>query len=356
LNTKDEGVGPERGRPCVVQYLYVHAPGERFVYPTSRSHGGAANTAMRYLECALVQAASLRLPDDPVDTVLVTNLRDTHDAAAVEPRGVRLIEAMEALGVRMVYADYEHRNRIPVESYASSRYVLDAILAVTSDGVEPDQTFWFTDVDCVWLDPARLFAATPPASSIGCVLIPYPADWEIEGTTPLRLGDFGRELGECPVPVPWVGGELLAGRADDLRGTVAKCDALDDEVGARGAEIPAEEHLLSLAGGLGRVSFVDLSAFVARVHTGPRHEAPPHEDPGSLALWHLPSEKGLGFRRTASELLAGRLDRVRRDLADPARAMKRFNVSGAGLVRRVRDDGWLAAQRLRRVLASRPAA
>jgi hypothetical protein len=350
-------VGDAKGdrRPCVVQYLYVHAPGERFSYPTSRSDGGAAHTAMRYLECALVQAASLRLRDADCELVLVTNLAELGDADAVEQRGVRLLDAMESLGVRIVFADYAHRNVVPVESYASSRYVLDAILAVT-DGSDPGRRYWFTDVDCVWVNPEKVFAATPPRGSIGCVLIPYPPEWDIEGTTPQRLGEFGQQLGDCPVPIPWVGGELLCGTAGDLRGMVAASDALDREVGAEGAEIPAEEHVLSLAGGLGRVSFEDLPDVAARILTGPRHFAPPHPDPGSLGLWHLPNEKGLSLRRAASSVLSGHSRSLSRDLADPHRAMKRFNISGAGLTRRVRDDSWLALRRLRQALTSGPAA
>jgi hypothetical protein len=46
-------------------------------------------------------------------------------------------------------------------------------------------------------------------------------------------------------------------------------------------------------------------------------------------------------------MLAGRPARLRRDLAEPARAARRFNVAGTGFARRVRDDGWLVAQRLR---------
>jgi hypothetical protein len=341
------------GRDTVVQYLYVHTPEERFSYPTSRSPGGAASVAMRYLECALTQAASLRLRKEPREIVLVTNLRDLKDAAAVKPRGVRMLEAMESMGVRILFAEYEHRNRLPVESYASSRYLLDAINAVVGDDTDPDHRFWFTDLDCVWADPAKVFAMAPEPGSIGCLLMRYPHDWNIEGTTPQRLGEFGRELGHCPVPVPWVGGELLAGTARDLKQLVADCDALDERVGERGAEIPAEEHLLSLAGGLGLVSYVDLSEVAFRVHTGPRHSAVPHPDPASLGLWHLPAEKGLAFRRTASCVLSGRTRRVQRDFEDPVRAMRRFNIAGVGIARRVRDDSWLAVHRLRREFIAR---
>lgn len=337
----------------VVQYLYVHTPEERFTYPTSRSTGGSAGLAMRYLECAITQAASLRMRKDPREIVLVTNLRDLNDSEAVTPRGVRMLKAMEEMGVRIVFAEYEHRNRLPVESYASSRYLLDAINAVIDDSTDPDHRFWFTDLDCVWVNPEKVFAAAPKPGQVGCVYILYPPDWNIEGTTPTRLGEYGRELGDCPVPVPWVGGELLCGTARDLKKMVADCDALDDRIGERGGEIPAEEHLLSLAGGLGIVSFVDRSNIAWRIHTGPRHEAPDHHDPMTLGLWHLPSEKGLAFRRTASAVLAGHERRLRRDFEDPRRAMKRFNVGGAGLVRRFRDDSWLALHRLRRELAAR---
>jgi hypothetical protein len=338
----------------VVQYLYVHDPEERFEYPTARARGGAAATAMRYLECALVQAGSLRLLGSDCGLVLVTNLPDPHNALAVSERGVRMIEAMEELGVEMVHAEYAHRNRIPVESYASSRYVLDALVAATAGEPEDsERCFWFTDVDCVWVNPDKVFAAAPPTGSIGCLYIPYPEDWDIQGTNPKRVGEFGQTLGDSEVPIKWVGGELLAGTRRDLLHLGAQCDALDDQIGDQGSEVPAEEHLLTLAGALGRVSYVDMRDVIWRLLTGPRHFAPRHEDPGSLGLWHLPSEKGLSFRRAANALLAHRPGRLRRDLEDPVRAMRRFNVAGTGFARRVRDDSWLAAQRLPRVLEPR---
>jgi hypothetical protein len=150
-----------------------------------------------------------------------------------------------------------------------------------------------------------------------------------------------------------VGGELLCGAPAGLAHLVTACEQLDQELGAHGTELPAEEQLLSLAGGLGRIAFEDLSSLAWRLWTGPRHGALPHGDPASLGLWHLPSEKGLGFRRAADAILSGRTARLRRDLADPARAMRRFNVGGTRWTRRLRDDGWLAAYRLRRAIARR---
>ena len=36
-----------------------------------------------------------------------------------------------------------------------------------------------------------------------------------------------------------------------------------------------------------------------------------------------------------------------RDLRDPTRTARRFNVGATGPLRRLRDDGWIAAQRVR---------
>jgi hypothetical protein len=101
------------------------------------------------------------------------------------------------------------------------------------------------------------------------------------------------------------------------------------------------------------VRFQDLARAAWRVHTGPRHEGPPVEDPLSLDLWHLPAEKGLSLRRTAHELRRGRTSRVRRDFSEPARMAKRFNVAGTGVGRRIRDDGWIARERVFGALRAR---
>jgi hypothetical protein len=177
------------------------------------------------------------------------------------------------------------------------------------------------------------------------------------GFTPATLRDLATEMGApADEPMRWVGGELLAGTAADLRALVAACDALEEEIAAHGAAFTTEEQAVTLAGRLGRVELHDLSPVAWRLWTGPRHHAPVPDDPGALGLWHLPAEKGLGFRRTAGELLAGRPGPFARDLRDRERLMRRFNVAGTGLARRVRDDAWIASQRLRdRAAAARAA-
>jgi hypothetical protein len=334
--------------PLVVQYLFLHAPGDDFVYPSARAGGDARRLAARYLECVAAQAASLRLAAaaPACELVLVTNLADP--AAALDDHGRRVLAAIDRLGVRRVTAPYAHAPGPDVAMFYSSRYVFDAILATAPAG-DPDRPLWLVDVDCVWRDPARAFAQLDATGdAIACVTIGYPPDWDVSGHTRASIA----QLTGAASPPPWIGGELLAGRAGALRDLVTTCEALDAELGARGVHLPTEEQLLTAAGALGRVRLTDRSDLAGRIWTGPRHQAANPPEPAALALWHLPSEKGLSLRRAAAALVRGRTAGLRRDLADPRRAARRFNLTGATTTR-VRNDAWLAAQRLRAALPGR---
>jgi hypothetical protein len=343
-STLERGFEPvARERPCVVQYLYLHGPGESLAYPSSRSSGGAASLGARYLECVLVQAASLRWNAPDCELLLVTNLssRDW-----LTRRGRALLDRALALGVELVTADYRHAPRTPVSDFYSSCYVFDAIEAVTAR-VQPGRQLWFVDVDCVWLDPQAAFAAVASGQGIGTVQIGYPPDWVVQGYAREDIGRLGARLGSCqPVP-PWVGGEVLGGTASELRRLVEVCEELERELELLGSPLNTEEQILSLAGGLGRLELRDLVGVAGRVWTGRRHGASNPPDPVALALWHLPSEKGLSIRRAANALLRGQARGLRRDLSSRSRAARRFNTAGASWRRSLRDDAWIAASRAR---------
>ncbi|HXB15342.1 MAG TPA: hypothetical protein VNV44_06315 [Solirubrobacteraceae bacterium] len=339
--------------PLVVQYLYVHEPDEGFSYPTARA-GGAAAVAERYLECAVTQFATLAYRDVECEPVLVINVADP---ARLGRRGAALLAKCEELGARIVATPYTHRPKPGTEEYVSSRYLLDAILSCT-EGLAPARELWLTDLDCVWADPASTFAAAPPEGQVGCVFIEYPPDWdpvgfEEVGRTRNAIGELATSMGHPAQAPPWIGGELICGTAATLLELVAACEQLDAELDAEGRTLPTEEQILTLAGAVGRVSFTDLSAVARRITTGPRSHAPRVSGTRDIGLWHLPSEKGLSMRRTAQELLRGRTRRLARDLADPDRTARRFNVARTGPLRRLRDDGWIASQRLRRLVSAR---
>jgi hypothetical protein len=333
--------------PLVVQYLYVHDAGEAFHYPSVRSSSSVARVAVRYLECALTQAASLRLQDARCDLALATNV---DDRAALGRRAAELMSQIEALGVEILPTEYRHRPGDDSATYVSSRYVLDAILSAT-EGQQATRQLWLTDLDCVWVDPELVFAAAPSPAEVGCIYIPYPPDWDVvgfgeTGLTPRAIGELAAQMGGPGHVPPWVGGELLGGTPGALRELVSVSEQLDRRLADEGMVLPTEEQVLSLAGALGRVRFHDLSELAARIQTGARHDAPPTKAPTKLGLWHLPSEKGLSLRRAATAVRRGRTSRLRRDLSDPVRAARRFNVEGASHARQIRDDGWIGAQRI----------
>ncbi len=336
--------------PIVVQYLYVHEPEEGFYYPSTRAASSAAQVAQRYLECALTQVASLAYRDVDCELVLATNVTDR---SLLGRRGEALLRQIEALGARVLHTPYEHRPREGTKIYVSSRYVLDAITSA-SDGLDPARRIWLTDLDCVWAEPEAVFASAPADGEVGCIYIDYPPDWDTVGfdsygRTRNAIGELAREMGADVQTPPWVGGELLTGTVAALGDLVSTCERLDAQLAGEGKGVPTEEQILSLAGALGTIRFVDLSAVARRITTGKRSQALPVADAASLGLWHLPAEKGLSIRRAAGQILSGRTGPLRRDLADRQRRARRFNVADAGRLRSLRDDGWIATQKLRSI-------
>lgn len=335
-------------RPCVVPYLYVHTPDEVFEYPSARAGNDLTRLAWRYLECALVQVASLRLRSADCDIVFVTNVAQRR--AAIGDHGTRLLDSILDYGAEIRYAEYDHRTWARSPSFYSSHYVFDAIDAVADEG----RLCLLTDVDCVWIDPARVFVAAGKLDAIGSVQLIYPPDFDLSGLSPTSLGRLGGRLGGNAVAVKeWIGGELLTGTGSQLAELGRAASVLEAEAAAAGTPLTTEEHLLTLAHTLGRVYFGSLNDVGGRIWTGPRHGAVNPERPLELGLWHLPGEKGLAFRRAANDLLKRREAGLQRDLADPAAAGRRFNVTGLARRRRMADDAWIARERARSLLASR---
>jgi hypothetical protein len=328
-------------KPLVVQYLFVDGRGGTLPpHPSVRT-----SSVVRYLECALTQSASLRLAEADCDIALATNLTER---SALKQPARELLARIESLGVELLATEFRE---CPDAADPSARFVRDVILRAVED-CTGERELWIPNLDCVWIDPQRVFAAAPAAGAVGCIFITYPPDWSVApagtpGASRRELGALAERMGGPSAPPPWIGADLLSGTCDALRELVATCEALDARMAGEGAILAGEQQVLTLAGALGGVRFEDLSGVARRIHTGPRHESVPPADAGELGLWHLPAEKGLSLRRAASSALGGRTARLRRDLADPERAARRFNVGQARLARRIRDDGWIAVQRVR---------
>ena len=273
-----------------------------------RRHSSAAGSPTRYLECALTQAASLRLQELDCELVLATNIGDRARAGAQRRRAARAASRRSACG-SCPPSTATGRARAP-RIYVSSRYVLDAILTA-SEGQPAERELWLTDLDCVWADPELVFATrAEPPSEIGCVYIDYPPDWdtvgfEAHGRTRRAIGELARTMGGAEEVPPWVGGELLPGRPE--RCASSSAPARSSTRGSPGRRtLPTEEQILSLAGAT-RASALPRPLGGRQAHDDRPAQpgAASVEDPLSIGLWHLPSEKGLSLRRAAARSRAG---------------------------------------------------
>jgi len=326
--------------PLVCLYLFLDEDGGTLPpHPSPRTR-----SPLRYLECALVQAASLLLRGTGVEVAIVTNVRARDERLGRAER--TLWDALGDLGVTRLEVALELASGADPDA---CRFPRNALLALAA---EPDErVVWLPNLDCVWVDPARALAAAPAGQRVGGLVIGYPPGWRVGG--PAAIGDSreglaatASSLGGPSDPPPWIGADLLAGRAGALRELITACDEL--EAGLIGRARASNEQLLTLSFALGRASAEDLSPLARRIQTGARHGGAAPEDAASLAIWHLPAEKGLSLRRTATALLDGHEQRVLSDLEDPQRAMNRFNLGRPGRARTLRDDAWVLAGRLRR--------
>lgn len=332
------GFQPPSAPPLVCMYLFL-ADGAATLppHPSPRTE-----SPIRYLECALVQAASLRLRGADCDLAIVVN----EPALEVSGSDARAIWAqLDELGVRRLESD--------LKAGPHSRFPRAAILALAES--EPaGRVVWIPNLDCVWVDPGRVLGAMPGPGAVGCLQIGYPPDWSVGGSATLgrsraELGRTAAGLGavESSEAPPWIGADLLAGEIGTLRNLVETCDGLEEGLSSSGGQPAGNEQLLTLAGALGEARFADLSAVAARIQTGARHGSEPPAGVESLGLWHLPAEKGLSFRRVARALLGGAEEALRADLSEPRRAMKRFNLGTPSRAHQLRDDAWVLAGRLR---------
>ncbi len=329
---------PRDALPLVALHLFLDDANATLPpHPSVRT-----GSPVRYLECALTQAASLRLGGAPCDIALVTNATSPRELGR---RARRLHDALASFEVEFVPCDL----RIPAGTAFSASRLLRTAVRTASEGHPGAAQLWLPNADCVWPHAERVFAAAPGPQEVGCLFIPYPPDWEVGGPAAVgssrgAIGRLALEMGGSGDPPPWVGGDLLGGNPGALGNLMAACDELETRLSGDGAA-PTGEQLLTLAGALGRVRYHDLSGVARRIQTGARHRAAPPADAADLGLWHLPAEKGLSLRRAATSVLCGHAAELGEELADPQRACRRFNVGRARRGRQLRDDAWVLARR-----------
>src|SRR5262249_28103331 len=160
-------------------------------------------------ECALVQAASLRLAGAACEVALVTNLDGER---GLSRGGRRLLRALGDLGVRRLPLALRIE---PGTDAGATRMPPEAIRAAAGARAGA-RALWVPNLDTVWADPDRALCSPPPPGAVGCVAIPYPPEWTVGGSeeigaTRAALGARAAALGVARAePPPWIGADLLA--------------------------------------------------------------------------------------------------------------------------------------------------
>jgi hypothetical protein len=200
---------------------------------------------------------------------------------------------------------------VPIgRNFTGALYLVQAMREI-APRVAEDDVVLFLDPDCLVtgsVDPIVELARRRGAAAYPLDL---PPDGEMQSLTRLQARILHEELDGEPAELPvYYGGECYAftgsalpqiaaaaGRADEMARRAAR---LGEEVRFR-----SQEHFLNYA--LARHGQVgDLSPWVRRIWTGWQHRnVTGDEVDGTLVVWHLPGEKGLGFPNVRRELHPG---------------------------------------------------
>ena len=256
----------------------------------------AQQAAEAYYECLVVLFASARRWHAEARLVLFT--------PAEVPTWFR--RTAQCLNLELVAQPFRH---IPPDAnsgrrFVSSLYTLDAIDWIAARGDEAE-VFILLDADTVVLGPLE---ATRWIERLGYLGWALKAGYNFNG---LPLAKYRELVSKSGLPEPTepevVGGEFLAGSTTVfqlLARETARVEQLNLNNGLDGKlALTTEEQVLSLA-----VPYLarDNSLNIAnRIWTAPHHRTVDGTQ-RKLLIWHLPSEKGRGFRKLARAAIDSR--------------------------------------------------
>lgn len=247
--------------------------------PNSRSKTDEQQQAA-YARAAAVTLASLRRWNPELELDWVSN-------APVHPL---LQPVLERVGATHSTPDFRHRPPAGfMETFAGCLYLLDVMAGYD------DAPALYLDPDVVCVAPLDELVAAG-RDRVGALPFHYPRDEKVNGVDTNLAARLTPELAPGRMFTNFVGGEALwvpAGHGKALREELERAWEQSLAQHARGeAHYSTEEHFLSHA--LSGADSMSLAPFVSRVWTTSRYRTVNGRE-GSLALWHLPSEKDTGF-------------------------------------------------------------
>lgn len=184
-------------------------------------------------------------------------------------------------------------------------YVLDVARTVLEQTPADGDVVLVLDSDCVIT--GRIDEEVVGEEGLASLVIPTAADEEENGVSPRAMGALARTFpdsawsGSSDATAPYLGGEVLAARADVLRRILDRGEELFPWALRRRQEgLPSlneEAHLLSLAVHTLGLQWTDASVFIDRLWTQPWKFRTVRPGSERLSIWHLPAEKKTGIAR-----------------------------------------------------------
>ena len=273
---------PSEGAPRVAVAFVQGAHHDVGNMPARRRRRAARS----YAESIYVTFASLLRWNNSVDPVLVTD-RAWHWPL---PAGVRV-------------SVWPFRHQAPLgPSFSASMFTLDALESLDGRLDGSASPLLMIDPDCVVTDSLNPLFATCEGK-IGAYPLDHEPDDYINGLTRSEAARLAGQLDSSdPTLATHYGGEAYFFERSLLTSVRTSAEAAYslsvDRAKTGKSAFTTEEHILSYS--LRHVPVQDLSPYVKRIWTAASYNTVEQGDTGYI-VWHLPAEKGRGFRRAYKE-------------------------------------------------------
>lgn len=291
------GSGPEQGAQYVGVLVYCDSPADASSCANVDGTSGSTKFQDVYWRCAITSLVSLRLHDDTVRLLVISN---------VDPRQrlvdqIRLGDLMDHYRIEWLDVELTYRRSWATERWGNVLFVFD-VLEWAVDNLDAQDLLVLADADTLWTTSSEEVFSTVSASGLMAYGIDYLPDHVINGLTRRDCAKLAADLGgDVTDATPFYGGELYGFGMPEARLLVDEFRRIwrilvsdEPQVCCR---IVTEEHMFSLLFWMLRMTPYDAAnGVVRRIATFLRWRDVRSSD-AFLTVWHLPAEKEYGFRR-----------------------------------------------------------
>ena len=297
------------GLNYICTWMYAETEADKGTYPQLGMDSTTQGAQAVYWRCAIVFFETVRRAlqgDESFRLVLFTNL-----ARLPTVDGVDLNAYFSQIGVQVVSLQYTWKPAGSRRSWFNQYYVFD-IFSYLAATLNSDDAVVLADSDCVFVrDPLRLFdVVRRDGVLLITVDVTVPEDQEINGLSRTGAIDVYERLGSQrpTASPPYFGGECYGMTKRVIEAAMEMARSVkpaNDALAARGERYLSDEaHFFSFV--LWRLGFSRARTAICSSGASGRRGRRTRLRPKIwiLTLWHLPSEKRIGFQKVYDRLHA----------------------------------------------------